>query len=156
VAPKSKKYILLSVLPLVGGMIASRLGASAIGFVSLATIAFLWIQFKSSSITLDDEGFTHKSLGRSSSYKWTEIKAAEGFFIVTQRVNFVKVNSFVGWNFDSSYRKAKIARAFSGVVLGTEAMIDPLGHDAKDLAILMTEFMHRSYARAGPMTRVVA
>lgn len=154
--PKSKKYILLSVVTLVAGMVATRLGAGGMGLVSLATIAFLWIQFKSSSLTLDEHGFTHKTLGRSHSYKWTEIKAGDGFFIVTQRVNFIKVNSFVGWNFDSSYSRAKIARAFSGLMIGTEAMIDPLGHDAKEVAALMTEFMQRSQVRSGPMVRVVA
>lgn len=154
--PKPKKYIVLCVVAGGGAMLASSAGASGIGLVCLAAIALLWLQFKTSSITLDDQGFTHKSLGRSHTYKWTEINAAEGFCIVTQRVNFIKTNSFVGWKFDSSYRKAKISRAFSGFVLGTEAMIDPLGHNAKELAILMTVFMRRAHARAGVITGVVS
>jgi hypothetical protein len=146
--PKPKKYVVQCVLGGLGALLAVKAGAGAVAILVLVMIAVLLVQFMTSWIRLDEQGFTFKSMWRSSSYRWEDVDAAKGFYVMTQSVNFVKTNSYVCWNFAPSYQKSRIVRAASRMFGRAEALIHPLGHDAMALAVLMTGFLLRARARS--------
>ena len=146
--PKPKKYVVLWVLGGLGWLIAVKAGASVLEILVLASIAIMFVQFKTSSITLDEHGFTCKSFWRSYTYQWGDIDESKGFYVMTRYVNFIKTSSYVCWNFGPSYRKNRILRAANRWFRSAEAKIHPLGHDAMAVAVLMTGFMRRARARS--------
>lgn len=106
--------------------------------------------FKSSSITLDDKGLVFQCYAYRDSYRWIDIDGNRGFCLVTKRVLLVvNVHQTVGWNFTPEYKRARATRAFARVMIGCDATMDPLGHNARELATLMTEYLRRAHASIG-------
>lgn len=114
--------------------------------MSVIGVALLWLVFKSSSMTLDNEGFTYQSLGgRPTTHRWLDV---EGFFVVEQKaLGLIPVNRFLGWNYSPAYdkhRRRTLPRAVARWTGMTEGMIKPLGLDISELALLMNEHLARA------------
>lgn len=143
--PKPAKYVLPFSLAGLGVLIGLARGGTTLMFLCLAAIAVIYAQLKTSWIALDAQGFTVKMFWRRDTYKWTDINPEKGFYVVTHRVNFIPVNRYVAWNFSPHYRKGnRIVRFTSRVFRRAEALIPPLGNDARSLAVVMTAFLRKA------------
>jgi hypothetical protein len=145
VRPKSTVFTIRCVFLGLVALCLLSVGSIAMGLFAAAGAVFTWVMYLTSSLTLDDDGFVYRSLGRCDSYRWTDIDPEAGFRLITQRALLViKVHQWVGWNFSSSYKKSGALRSIARAFGRCDARIDPLGHKASDLASVMTQYLHRA------------
>lgn len=114
-------------------------------FLAIAA-ALEWIALKSSSVTLEEEGFAYRTFGkRRAAYRWIDI---ETFNVVTHRVlGFIKTSEFLGWRFSphyKHYKKLAIFRALARAVGMSDGMVKMPGYDPGELASLMNECVQRA------------
>jgi hypothetical protein len=120
--------------------------APVLGLMSAFGVALVWLVSKTSSMTLDHEGFSYKSLGaRPVKHRWVDIEA---FFVVEQKaLGLIPVNRYLGWNYSPEYdtrRRRTVTRAVAQWTGMTEGMMKPLGLDIRELVVLMNEHLARS------------
>jgi hypothetical protein len=148
IRPKSQ-WLLIRAIPL--GIFALLIFAAApkaafLGIMSVFGVTLLWLVSRTSSMTLDNEGFTYQSLGaRPASHRWLDI---ERFFVVEQKaLGLIPVNRFLGWNHSPEYdkhRRRTVTRALARWTGMTEGMIKPLGLDVSELVPVMNEHLARA------------
>lgn len=105
-------------------------------------------------MTLDNEGFTYRSLGaHSTSHRWSDIEA---LYVVEQKaLGLLTTNRYLGWNYSPEFdksRRRKFTRAVARFAGMTEEMIKPLGLNIRELVPIMNEYLLRSRA-AGNQAR---
>jgi len=119
---------------------------AVLGAMFLLVVVLLWLVSRTSSVTLDNEGFCYSSLGKSqSSHRWSDIEA---FFVVEQKaLGLITTNRYLGWNYSPEYHKQnprRVRRAVAQWVGMTEEMIKPLGLDVRELASAMNKQLART------------
>lgn len=125
---------------------AKARGAASLGLMSIFGVALLWLVSRSSSMTLDNEGFAYRALGRASAtHRWLDV---ERFFVVEQKaLGLIPVNRYLGWNYSPEYDKSRrrsVTRAVAQWTGMTEAMIKPLGLNIRELVPVMNEHLARA------------
>lgn len=127
------------------------LGAGRLGLLLAVACAIVWLLFRNSSITLDNEGFTYSSVARRISHRWVDV---ESFSVVEHRVyGFIPVNRFLGWNYTPAYKNYKllaIPRTLARFVGMTHAMVQPVGFNVRELTSVMNQ--HLQQTRAAGLT----
>lgn len=118
-------------------------GVNVVTVVFALAAASVGILFATSSITLNEDGFVYRSLGqRRAVYRWADV---DNFSVVTQRVlGFIPIYRWLGWNFSPEYRhyrRLAIPRVLTRAMDMADAMVDPLGYDANELASLMSTYL---------------
>jgi hypothetical protein len=111
--------------------------------------AFEWVTLKTSSITLDENGFEYRSFGSiRAAHRWADL---ESFCVVTQRgLGFIRMNQWLGWRFSPEYKHHKwlaIPRAVTRAMGMADGMIKTVGYSPKELASLLNQFLERSRAK---------
>lgn len=110
----------------------------------------VWLVFRNSTITLDDEGFTYHSAARRISHRWVDI---DRFCVVEQRMLFfITTSRYLGWNFTPAYKNYKllaIPRTVARWVGMTDAMFKPVGFNVPELTKIMNERLVESRTRKG-------
>ena len=127
-------------------IVLSRRAHDAVIFVVFFAIAagVEWLMLKYSSITLDDNGFEYRLLGRRHAYRWADI---DSFCVVSQRVlGFIKVSEFLGWHFspESKHYKLAITRFLARAVGMADGMMKMPGFRAREIAVLMNDYLLRA------------
>jgi len=132
-------------------------GASFLGLMFIFGVALLWLVSRSSSMTLDNEGFTYQSLGaRSTSHRWSDIEA---FYVVEQKaLGLIPTNRYLGWNYLPEYKRRgrKVTRAVAQWVGMTEEMIKPLGLNIRELVPVMNEHLARARGNGNQTSAPIA
>jgi hypothetical protein len=127
--------------------IGTSRGTGGLGLMFAMGGILLWVLFKTSSMTLDEFGFTYRCLGKCTTHRWVDV---EYFCVVEQRAfGLIAMNRYLGWNFSPAYKNYKrlaIPRAVSRWVGMAEAMIKPVGFNVKKLSVVMNEELMRSRA----------
>jgi hypothetical protein len=122
--------------------------AAVLGALSVFGVALLWLVSRTSSMTLNDEGFIYSSLGKTSAtQRWSDIEA---FYVVEQKaLGVITMNRYLGWNYAPEYHKGRrrsVSRAVARWTGMTDAMIKPLGLNIRELVPLMNERLARARA----------
>lgn len=108
----------------------------AITFGLGSLVFILQLLPNSSTLLLEPDGFTVRSLYRSHKYKWDDIS----HFAVTR----IGVNKMVAFDFSGSYEKGQRARQLSAGLSGYEgALPDSYGMKPEHLAQLLNEWKSR-------------
>jgi hypothetical protein len=114
--------------------------------------ALLWLFSRNSSMTLDSEGFTYRTFGRTVTHRWIDV---ERFFVVEQKHwGLITMNRFLGWNYSPAYKKYSrlaIPRALARWTGMTHAMIKPVGFNVPELVLVMNEHLERARVEAIPI-----
>ena len=126
--------------------------AAVLGAMCLFGVALLWFVSRTSSMTLNDEGFTYSSFGKpSATHRWSDIEA---FYVVEQKaLGLIVTNRYLGWNYSPEYdtrRRRKVTRAVAQWTGMTEEMIKPLGLNIRELVPVMNEHLTRARATGNP------
>jgi len=107
--------------------------------------AILWLLFRNSSITVDSEGFTYRSVLRRISHRWVDV---ERFAVVEQRAyGFITIDRFLGWDYSPTYKNYKrlaIPRTMARWVGMTHAMFKPIGFNVQELTRIMNEHLYQA------------
>lgn len=122
------------------------LGLAAAAFFSLGIpISVIQILPGSSYLRLEETGFTFCNLFRKTSIPWSDINE---FTVVTPRKSGLSTHRMVGFDFVSSYERARLARHIAKGITGSEgALPDTYGKTAKGLAELMNSHLRKARQR---------
>ncbi len=89
----------------------------------------------STFLLIGSEGITFANLFRKTSLPWSVF---EEFFVVTLRQTGIKVHEMVGFNFVSTFDRARLGRAVAKVLGQCEgALPDTYGKKAEELAAIL-------------------
>jgi hypothetical protein len=114
--------------------------AIAAFFALCAAVAAVQLVPGASSLRIDREGFTCRSLFRSWSVRWDEV---DHFFVVALRQGGVRVHQMVGWNY--LVASGSRGRRLSSALAGCEgALPDTYGMKAAALADHLNRCLARS------------
>lgn len=89
----------------------------------------------SAFLTIDEKGIVGANLFQKFSFAWSDI---DEFFVVRMQTHGISVHEMVGFNFVSTYDRARVARTLTKVTARCEgALPDTYGMKAADLAHLL-------------------
>ena len=124
--------------------------ATGLGLLFALGVLIMWLVFRNSSITLDNEGFTYRAPVKTITHRWVDI---ESFCVVEQRMlHFIPVSRYLGWNFSPAYKNYKllaIPRTVAKWVGMSHAMFKPVGFNVPELAKVMNEHLHQVRGLSG-------
>ena len=109
-------------------------------------VAIIQLLPNSTYLELEPHGFTFCSLFRRTTIAWLDV---EEFIVCKLQQHGMSVRSSVGFNFATSYERARTGRLIAKAVASCEgALPDTYGMRAEDLASLMNRYLLKARSRA--------